>query len=122
MFDAEWIGAQNQMEYPFALADALAYKFGLRDTDIAASVSRYMEDGHAFSLLTSGIVDLPSCRLLALDGMEDSIFPIEDNFIVAARGVGKDLLARGNLSHMGNPGGEEIVVAWLDQVLAGRSS
>ena len=54
--------------------------------------------------------------------MEDSIFPIEDNLIVAARGVGKDLLARGDLSHMGNPGGEEILVAWLDQVLAGRSS
>jgi hypothetical protein len=122
MFDAEWIGAQNQMEYPFALADALAYKFGFRDADVATGVGRYTEDAHAFSLLESGIVDSPSCRLLALDGMEDSIFPIEDNFIVAARGVGKDLLARGNLSHMGNPGGEEILIAWLDQILAGRSS
>jgi hypothetical protein len=121
MFDAEWIGAQNQMEYPFALADALAYKFGFRDADVATSVRRYTEDAHAFSLLKSGIVDSPSCRLLALDGMEDSIFPIEDNFIVAARGVGKDLLVRGDLSHMGNPGGEEILVTWLDQVLAGRS-
>lgn len=25
MFDPQWIRAQNQMEYPFALADALAY-------------------------------------------------------------------------------------------------
>jgi hypothetical protein len=38
--------------------------------------------------------------------MEDSIFLIEDNFIVARRGVNKDLLARGNRSHMANPGGE----------------
>ena len=30
MFDSSWIGAQNQMEYPFALADALAYIFGYR--------------------------------------------------------------------------------------------
>jgi len=30
MFDAEWIRAQDQMEYPFALAEALAYKFGYR--------------------------------------------------------------------------------------------
>jgi hypothetical protein len=121
MFDAGWIGAQNHMEYPFALADALAYKFGFRDADVATSVRRYTEDAHAFSLLESGIVDSPSCRLLALDGMEDSIFPIEDHFIVAARGTGKDLLVRGNLSHMGNPGGEEILVTWLDQILAGRS-
>ncbi len=28
MFDADWIGAQNRMEYPFALSDALAHKFG----------------------------------------------------------------------------------------------
>ncbi len=33
MFDPSWIGAQNQMEYLFALADALAYKFGFRDGD-----------------------------------------------------------------------------------------
>lgn len=122
MFDTEWIGAQNQMEYPFALADALAYKFGFRDVDVATNVHRYAEEAHAFSLLESGIVDSQSCRLLALNGMEDSIFPIEDNFIVATRGVGKDLLARGNVSHMGNPGGEEILVTWLDQALAARGS
>jgi hypothetical protein len=51
--------------------------------------------------------------------MEDSIFPIEDNFIVARRGVNKDLLARENRSHMGNPGGEDILYTWLDEVIAG---
>jgi len=51
--------------------------------------------------------------------MEDSIFPIEDNFIVARRGVNKDLLASGNRSHMGNPGGGDILYAWLDEVPAG---
>jgi hypothetical protein len=51
--------------------------------------------------------------------MEDSIFPIEDNFIVARRGVNKDLLASGNRSHMGNPGGEDIPYTWLDEVPAG---
>ena len=30
MFDSAWSEAQNQMEYPFALGDALAYKFGFR--------------------------------------------------------------------------------------------
>ena len=51
--------------------------------------------------------------------MEDSISPIEDRFIVARRGVNKDLLARGNRSHMGIPGGEGILYSWLDVVIAG---
>jgi hypothetical protein len=51
--------------------------------------------------------------------MEDSIFPIEDNFIVARRGVNKDLLASGNRSPMGNPGGEDVLYTWLDEVTAG---
>ena len=33
MFDAAWIRARDQMEYPFALAEALAYKFGYRGAD-----------------------------------------------------------------------------------------
>jgi acetyl esterase/lipase len=38
MFEPEWIRAQNQMEYPFALAEALAYKFGYRGTDPVAGM------------------------------------------------------------------------------------
>jgi hypothetical protein len=51
--------------------------------------------------------------------MEDSIFPLEETFIVARRGVNKDLLARGNRSHMGIPGDEDILDSWLDEVNAG---
>jgi pimeloyl-ACP methyl ester carboxylesterase len=116
MFDAAWIGAQNQMEYPFALADALAYKFGYRGPDPLAA---YAVDARKFSLLDAGLLNQRSCKLLLINGMEDSIFPIEDNFIVARRGVNKDLLARGNRSHMGNPGGEDILYTWLDEVIAG---
>ncbi len=117
MFDAPWIGAQNQMEYPFALADALAYKFGYRGSD---AVAAYTAEAHKFSLLGSGVLDRPSCKLLVLDGMEDSIFPIEDNFIVAVRGDKKDLLARGNRGHMGNPGAEDLLYDWIDNAVAGK--
>ncbi len=117
MFDAAWIGAQNQMEYPFALADALAYKFGCRASD---PVAAYAAEARKFSLLETGVLDHPSCKLLVLDGMEDSIFPIEDNFIVGMRGVNKDLLARGNRGHMGNPGAEDILYAWIDDAVAGK--
>jgi len=120
MFDAEWIRAQNQMEYPFALSDALAYKFGYRDADPAAAVARYSAEAHRFSLADSGVLGTPACKLLVINGMEDSIFPIEDSIIAATQGEGKDLVARGNRRHMGNPGAEDILYDWLDKALAGQ--
>jgi pimeloyl-ACP methyl ester carboxylesterase len=117
MFDPAWIQAQNKMEYPFALADAMAYKFGYREAD---PVTAYAADARKFSLLESGVLDRPSCKLLLINGMEDSIFPIEDNFIVAVRGDKKDLLARGNRQHMGNPGAEDILYSWIDDAVAGK--
>jgi hypothetical protein len=52
--------------------------------------------------------------------MEDSIFPIEDSIIVATHGGNKDLVARGNRAHMGNPGAEDNLYDWLDRALAGQ--
>jgi hypothetical protein len=66
------------------------------------------------------LLDKPSCKLLVIDGMEDSIFPIEDNYIAAATGTNKDLLARANRPHMGNPGAEDILYAWIDNAMAGK--
>ena len=120
MFDPAWIHAQNQMEYPFALSDAMAYKFGYRDLDYAAAVDRYAAEARKFSLVESGIVGTPTCKMLVINGMEDSIFPIEDSFIIAAKGDKKDLLARGDRGHMGNPGAEDILYRWIDDVIAGR--
>ena len=120
MFDAAWIGAQNQMEYPFALADALAYKFGYRDSDPHTALARYTADAHKFSLLSSDILDAPACKMLVINGMEDSIFPIEDSIIVATHGTTKDLVIRANRGHMGNPGAEDILYRWIDDTLAGK--
>ena len=117
MFDAAWIRAQDQMEYPFALAEALAYKFGYRGAD---AVEAYALDSSKFSLLASGVLDYPSCKLLVINGMEDSIFPIEDSLIVGLRGDKKDLVIRGNRGHMGNPGAEDILYKWLDDAVAGK--
>jgi len=119
MFDADWIAAQNRMEYPFALSDALAHKFGYRDPDPAVALARYAAEAHRFSLVDSGVLDAPSCRLLVINGMEDSIFPIEDSIIVATRGANKDLVVRGNRGHMGNPGAEEILYDWIDKAVDG---
>ena len=118
MFDPQWIHAQDQMEYPFALAEGLAYKFGYRDGDPAEALDRYAADASRFSLVDAGIIGTPTCRMLVVNGMEDSIFPIEDSFLVATDGKNKDLLARGNVGHMGNPGAEPILYAWIDDALA----
>lgn len=114
MFDPEWVAVQNQMEYPFALSDALAHKFGYRDADPAAARARYAATGATFSLVSSGVLQTPGCRLLVINGMEDSIFPIEDSVLVAATGTGTDLVVRGNRGHMGNPGAEDVVYNWID--------
>lgn len=120
MFHADWIHAQNQMEYPFALSDALAYKFGYRDTDPATAVARYAAEARKFSLADTGALATPACKLLVINGMEDSIFPIEDSILAATQGRGKDLTARADRGHMGNPGAEEILYQWLDKALTGQ--
>ena len=120
MFDPGWIDAQDQMEYPFALAEALAFKFGYRDTDYPAAVAQYRAEGRKFSLADAGLLTTPTCKLLVIDGMEDSIFPIEDNFLVAVQGDKKDLVARGDRGHMGNPGAEDIVCDWIADAIAGK--
>lgn len=54
--------------------------------------------------------------------MEESIFPIGDSIIAATQGDDKDLVARGNRGHMGNPGGEDILYHWLDKAFAASPS
>jgi pimeloyl-ACP methyl ester carboxylesterase len=116
MFEPEWIRAQNHMEYPFALADALAFKFGYK------SVEEYIADNPKakFSLLENGILDSPKCaRLMLINGMEDSIFPIEDSILALRRGSVKEARFLDDRQHVGNPGAEDIVYEWIDSTMRG---
>ena len=83
------------MEYPFALPDALAYKFGYRDLYRSAAIAQYASGTSKFSLLDAGVIGTPTCRPLAINGMEDSIFPIEDTLRATTDGDNKDLVVRG---------------------------
>ena len=60
------------------------------------------------------------CKLLVINGMEDSIVPIEASIIAATQCDDKDLVARGDHGYVGNPGAEDIVYDWLDKAAAGR--
>jgi hypothetical protein len=99
MFDERWIRAQSHMEYPFALANAVAFKFG------CGSVEKYIVDRpqRKFSLLENGIFNLPCARLLLINGVEDS-------FVALTRGTTKEVRLVAGRAHMGEPG------SWADIV------
>ena len=62
MFDREWLDEVNHLEYPFDLADTLAYKFGY-----GGDVERFKREGSdRFSLLKDGTLDRPECARLFL--------------------------------------------------------
>jgi hypothetical protein len=68
MFHPEWLSHANHMEYPFDLANALAYKFGYGD-DLEA----FKKEAMKFSLVEDGTLDKPHCtRLLLVNGVGDS--------------------------------------------------
>jgi hypothetical protein len=113
MFDQEWIAAQDKMEYAFALAEALAWKYGY------ANVEAYKNSDvqNRFSLLQNGIFDMPCTRLLLINGMEDTIFPIEDSLLAAKHGRVKDVRLVEGSGHMGNPLAEGVIYTWIDELL-----
>lgn len=126
MFEPGWVAAQDHMEYPFGLAEALAWKFGFRRAgdDTAkeeADVEAYAREAKGiFSLEVgrdAGMLDGDSCRLLIVNGLEDSVFPIEDSWLVASRGRPKEVRLLEDRGHMGNPGGDEIAVEWASEVV-----
>ena len=112
MFHPDWIAAQDNMEYPFGLAETIALKFGYTDLEAfkREAQSRY-------SLLNSGIIDKPSCRLLLVNGVNDEIFPIEDSKLLCEHGSVKDIRLVLGRSHMGNPETESVLYDWLDQFI-----
>jgi hypothetical protein len=71
-----------------------------------------------FSLAGNDVLATPSRKVI--NGMEDSIFPIEDSTMAATQGQEKALVALNDRRHMGNPGAEDIVYEWLDKALAGQ--
>jgi hypothetical protein len=60
--------------------------------------------------------------LLIVNGLRDSIFPIEDSILVASRGRVKDVRFMEGKGHMGNPGAEEIIIDWINEVVAGSET
>ncbi|KAF1919296.1 Alpha/Beta hydrolase protein [Ampelomyces quisqualis] len=110
MFDKEWLDSVNHLEYPFDLADTLAYKFGY-GSDVEAFKR---EGGEKFSLLSDGTLDQPECaRLLLVNGTKDEIFPIDDYYLALQHGAPKEARFVKDTKHMGEPMSFFIILRWL---------
>jgi esterase FrsA len=79
-FELDWIKKQNKGEYPFEFFETISYAFGL------SGYNEWVEYAPKLSLLKQGILDKPSTSLLLVNGIHDSIYPIEDSYILFEHG------------------------------------
>ncbi|KAH9841314.1 heptaketide hydrolyase ayg1-like [Teratosphaeria destructans] len=110
MFSPEWLSHVNHLEYPFDLANTLAYKWGYGN-DIETFKTEAMGK---FSLVEDGTLDKPDCaRLLLVNGEGDEIFPIDDYYECLYRGAPKEARFVKDRKHMGEPESFSIIITWL---------
>ena len=84
-FSPEWLQNIDLHEYPFKLTPALSHKFGY------SSIEEFRANSQKdFSLVESGIVKGPSCRLLLVNGTADGLMPIEDSMLMMEYGRPKE--------------------------------
>jgi dienelactone hydrolase len=110
MFEREWLDNVNHLEYPFDLANTLAYKWGYGD-DVESFKKEAMDK---FSLLKDGTLDKQECaRLLLVNGTEDEIFPIDDYYLALQHGAPKEARFVEGIKHMGEPASFFIIIPWV---------
>jgi hypothetical protein len=110
-FQRDWIVKAQRGEYPFELAETLACAFG-RTTG-----EEWIEYAPKLSLLDQGVLEKPCAPLLCVNGINDSVFPIADMYLLFEHGNPKSsrLYAGG---HMGGGNAQAVIVQWLKARLA----
>ncbi|OJJ01842.1 hypothetical protein ASPVEDRAFT_652310 [Aspergillus versicolor CBS 583.65] len=110
--DKEWLSRVDDHEYPFTITTAWAIKHGYKD------VEEFKEHAQKkFSLVETGIVHKPSCRMLLLNGVADGVTPIEDCLELFNYGTSKEGRFFPGLPHMGYPDSLMVAYKWLDDLL-----
>ena len=112
-FQPEWIEKSQSGEYPFELAETLASAFGLGTFD------DWVQSARNLSLLDEGLLDEPSAPLLCVNGIDDSVFPIRDHYLLLEHGTPKCARFYPG-GHMGPPAAREASIQWMADVLHGR--
>lgn len=111
-FQREWIARAARGEYPFELAETLACAFG------RATAAEWIDYAPRLSLLDQGVLDRPSAPLLCVNGVDDSVFPIEDMYLLLQHGSVKSarFFPGGHMGH--GPDLFPSIVTWITQQLA----
>lgn len=110
-FTPDWIMKSQRGEYPFELAETLACAFG-RSTG-----EEWLEYSPKLSLLELGILDKPCAPLLCVNGVNDSVFPIADMYLLFDHGDPKTARFYPG-GHMGDSNAQAVIVTWLKEKLS----
>lgn len=112
----EWLEHVDDHEYPFVLSEAYVAKYGYKDWD------ELLENAQKdFSLVESGLVNGPCCRLLLVNGTWDGLVPIEDSMLLLNYGRPKEARFYEKMLHMGYPPANECIWPWMESVMATAS-
>ncbi|KAK4548909.1 hypothetical protein LTR36_008682 [Oleoguttula mirabilis] len=118
MFGEEWLSHVNHLEYPFDLANTLAWKWGYGD-----DLETFKKEAMKYSLIEDGTLDKPQCaKLLLVNGVNDEIFPIDDYYECLLRGAPKEVRFVKDRKHMGEPESFAIILKWLYQLFGIQAS
>jgi esterase FrsA len=111
-FEADWIARAQFGEYAFELAETLASAFG------RSTYAEWVEYAPRLSLLRQGVLDQPCAPLLLVNGLQDSIFPIADMYLLLEHGSPKAARFYPGGHMGGSPDVEPTIAGWLQQQLA----
>lgn len=112
-FTPEWIDKAQHGEYAYELAETLAYAF-ISDT---AGFDDWVEFAPRLSLVDQGVLDQPCAPLLCVNGTQDSIFPIQDMYVLFEHGDPKCGFFP-PVGHMGNtPRTPGVILNWVTERL-----
>jgi esterase FrsA len=106
-FQPDWIARAQTGEYPFELAETLAAAFGGKSYDDWVAIAP------SLSLLDQGILELPSAPLLLVNGVRDSVFPIQDMYLLMEHGDPKTSRFFADQGHMGGSQATDLIAHWL---------
>lgn len=108
-FTADWIHQAAHGEYPFELAETLACAFG------RATFGEWVDYAPKLSLLTQGLLDRPCAPLLCVNGVNDSVFPIADHYLLLQHGEAKSarFFPGGHMGHSDGVDVTQTLVTWL---------
>jgi len=89
------------------LAETLASAFGGKAYDDWVALAPRL------SLLDQGILDRPCAPLLLVNGVQDTVFPIQDMHLLLERGQAKMARFFADEGHMGGSQAIPVIVDWL---------